>query len=180
MFGVFVDPGYHRRGIGRKSFGLVRNRYPQVKRWTLDTPIWNTRTKPFYEGLGFVRLGILRYEPAFDLVYYELITDSEYQRKTTPIGELQPEMDNVAVEGTIEDITEHRITKSARNGTEHRVAEAVVHDDSGSIRAILHEEAIDQVNSGEFIRIERGCVTVVEGERQLSIGPRDLLAILDC
>ena len=54
IFGVFIDPDYHRRGIGAKSFDLVLKRYPDGKRWTLDTPDWNIRTKNFYEKLGFV------------------------------------------------------------------------------------------------------------------------------
>ena len=42
IFNVFVDPDCHRKGIGRESFRLIMERYPQAKKWTLDTPEWNT------------------------------------------------------------------------------------------------------------------------------------------
>ena len=31
----------------------VMAKYPQAKRWWLDTPAWNTRTRSFYLKLGF-------------------------------------------------------------------------------------------------------------------------------
>ena len=32
---------------------LMFERYPQASIWRTDTPAWNTRTRPFYEKLGF-------------------------------------------------------------------------------------------------------------------------------
>ena len=50
---VFIDPAYHRRGIGLTAMREVLSRYPNAKRWWLDTPAWNTRTRPFYLKCGF-------------------------------------------------------------------------------------------------------------------------------
>jgi ribosomal protein S18 acetylase RimI-like enzyme len=50
---LFLDPAYHRQGVGTRAMELAFERYPQAMKWTTDTPAWNTRTRPFYERLGF-------------------------------------------------------------------------------------------------------------------------------
>ena len=67
IMGVFIDPDFHRKGIGKKSFGMILGMYPDAKKWTLDTPDWNIRTKNFYEQLGFVQYGVMRWETDFEL-----------------------------------------------------------------------------------------------------------------
>ena len=52
---LFLDPQWHRQGIGKRLMALLFAAYPRPRRWTLDTPIWNRRTRAFYEGLGFLR-----------------------------------------------------------------------------------------------------------------------------
>jgi len=79
IFNVFIDPNYHRQGIGTQSFELIKVKYPQAKKWTLDTPVWNTRTKAYYEQLGFRQYGIFRWVPTFELRGYELLLDPEYE-----------------------------------------------------------------------------------------------------
>jgi RimJ/RimL family protein N-acetyltransferase len=63
---MFVEPRYHRQGIGLKAVKMLLDRYPEAWKWTLDTPAWNVRTRNFYEKLGFVvvaeRDGLLFYE----------------------------------------------------------------------------------------------------------------------
>jgi RimJ/RimL family protein N-acetyltransferase len=68
---IFLDPQWHRQGVGRRAVRLVLASYPRVRRWTLDTPVWNRRTRALYEGLGFVETG-RRTEPGGpELVVYE-------------------------------------------------------------------------------------------------------------
>ncbi len=45
--------------------------YPQARRWALDTPVWNRRTRRFYESLGFVEVGRRPTPAGFELVLYE-------------------------------------------------------------------------------------------------------------
>jgi ribosomal protein S18 acetylase RimI-like enzyme len=68
---VFLDPDHHRRGIGRRVVALLDDAYPQARRWTLDTPVWNRRTRAFYGALGFVDIGRLPTSAGFELVLYE-------------------------------------------------------------------------------------------------------------
>lgn len=50
---IFIDPEFQQKGIGRKSFEFLFQNYPEIKAWSLQTPIWNTRTPKFYSKLGF-------------------------------------------------------------------------------------------------------------------------------
>ncbi|MBN2444324.1 MAG: GNAT family N-acetyltransferase [Spirochaetales bacterium] len=50
---IFIDPGYHRKGVGLRSLNYLFKKYPYIKKWTLDTPKWNIRTMNFYKKLGF-------------------------------------------------------------------------------------------------------------------------------
>jgi ribosomal protein S18 acetylase RimI-like enzyme len=54
---IFLDPEFHRKGIGTKVMQLIINQYPFAKKWTLETPPWNTRTREFYKKQGFVVVG---------------------------------------------------------------------------------------------------------------------------
>ena len=50
-----------------------------------------------------------------------------------------------------------------------RVADAVIKDDSGSIKLTLWNEQIDQVTVGSNVAIENGYVTSFRGETQLNV-----------
>lgn len=68
---LFLDPEWHRKGIGKQAMALLFAAYPDAQRWTLDTPVWNRRTRAFYEGLRFLPVGELRHPGGPDLVLYE-------------------------------------------------------------------------------------------------------------
>ena len=53
MCQLFLDPAHHRQGVGSRAMELMFERYPEPTMWETDTPAWNTRTRPFYEKLGF-------------------------------------------------------------------------------------------------------------------------------
>lgn len=50
---IFIDPDYHRRGLGTRAMELLFETYPEARLWNLETPPWNVRTRAFYEKLGF-------------------------------------------------------------------------------------------------------------------------------
>jgi len=54
---IFVDPDYQNKGVGTQAFEFLWEEYPLAKRWTLDTPAWNRRTRHFYKKVGFVEVG---------------------------------------------------------------------------------------------------------------------------
>ena len=52
-----VELDYQARKIGLESVRMLFDLYPEAKKWTLDTPAWNRRTRPFYCKLGFRIVG---------------------------------------------------------------------------------------------------------------------------
>jgi GNAT superfamily N-acetyltransferase len=54
---IFVDPDYQNQGVGTQAMEFLWEGYPLAKRWTLDTPAWNRRTRHFYKKVGFVEVG---------------------------------------------------------------------------------------------------------------------------
>jgi GNAT superfamily N-acetyltransferase len=53
LYRLFVDPQYHRKGIGIQLFDFLFKMIPDTKTWKLKVPIWNTRTPKFYQKVGF-------------------------------------------------------------------------------------------------------------------------------
>lgn len=54
---IFIDPEWQNQGIGAQVFEELWRLYPLAKRWTLDTPAWNQRTRGFYAKVGFSEIG---------------------------------------------------------------------------------------------------------------------------
>ena len=62
---VFIDPQHFRKGFGIFMMREIEALFPDVKVFTLDTPVWNTRTNAFYTRLGYSEV-----RRDTDLVYY--------------------------------------------------------------------------------------------------------------
>ncbi len=178
IFGVFVDPDYHRKGIGKKSFELVIERYPDCKKWTLDTPDWNIRTKNFYEKLGFVQYGVMRWVPTFELRAFELVLDESLESRIRPIEDLEVDMQHIAVEGVVEHKPEPKEVHSKKDGKTHRVCDVLLKDGTGSVRLVLWNDFIRQVQLGEKIRIEDAYVNSFRDELQLNVSQYGRIVIL--
>jgi ribosomal protein S18 acetylase RimI-like enzyme len=65
---IFIDPSYHRKGIGTKAMQLVQSEFPLAHKWTLETPPWNSRTKEFYKKQGFQIIGENKEDVYFEKV----------------------------------------------------------------------------------------------------------------
>jgi len=81
--GIYVDPDYQGRGIGKEIFRQVFRRHPNAKRWTLETPVWATRNHHFYEKMGFSHFGTCDIEPPeeFQFRQYENTLSQEERLK---------------------------------------------------------------------------------------------------
>ena len=69
---VFIDPQHFRKGYGILMIQEIEALFPDVKVFTLDTPVWNTRTNAFYTRLGYSEM-----KRDADFVYYSKDADSE-------------------------------------------------------------------------------------------------------
>jgi replication factor A1 len=86
------------------------------------------------------------------------------------IKDLVDGMKRVDVEGKIVDKGDPREVKSRFKDETYRIVDAVVADESGSVKLTLWNEQIEQVNVGDNIKIENGYVTSFKGETQLNVG----------
>jgi replication factor A1 len=66
--------------------------------------------------------------------------------------------------------TEERQITSRTDGSNHRVAEALVGDDTGCILLTLWDNMIDEVAANDKIKIENGYVSLFKGSMRLNVG----------
>ena len=62
---IFIAPQHFRKGYGIFMMRKIEAMFPEVKAFSLDTPIWNTRTNAFYARLGY---SVIKRDT--DFVYY--------------------------------------------------------------------------------------------------------------
>jgi replication factor A1 len=86
------------------------------------------------------------------------------------IKELADGMKRVSVEAQVVEKGDAREVKSKFKDETYRIVDAVVADESGSVKLTLWNEQIDMVNVGDKIKIENGYVTSFKGEVQLNVG----------
>ena len=85
------------------------------------------------------------------------------------ISELKAGMRNLSVTGKIDSVGEPR-TVNLRAGGTNTVADAIISDESGSIKLSLWGEDINKIQAGDRISIENGYVNTFKGENSISIG----------
>ena len=88
-------------------------------------------------------------------------------------------MKRIEVEAKVTEKSEPREVTSRRSGETLTVADAMVADESGSIKLTLWNEQIEQVNVNDKIKIENGYITSFQGEVQLNVGRYGTLTVLE-
>jgi len=94
------------------------------------------------------------------------------------IAELRDGLRRIDVEAQVIEISEPREVRSRYTGETYKVAEATISDDSGTIKLVLWNEQIGQVNVNNTIKIENGYIKSFQGEIQLNVGRYGKLTIL--
>ena len=84
------------------------------------------------------------------------------------ISELNAGQGNINVEGTITEVGESRTFN--KFGREMTVANAMLKDDSGSIKLTLWNDDVTKFKEGDKVKIENGYVNEFQGEKQLTAG----------
>ncbi|MFW9849834.1 MAG: GNAT family N-acetyltransferase [Candidatus Thorarchaeota archaeon] len=175
---IWIDPDHVRKGIATRAFELIWEKYPSADLWTLGTPEWNTRTNPFYQSIGFVQIGTTHDYPTWNGVYYEKRMRDGEPRSMSNISTVQDGQQRVFVEGRVEHISDTRTVTSKKTGDELRVADAILTDNTGSVKLVLWNDQIRQVTLGSRIRTEEGFVKSYRDELQLSIGQFGMIITL--
>ena len=88
----------------------------------------------------------------------------------TDIKDLQDGQKRVSIEAKVVEKSEVREVKSRFKDETYRIVDAVVADETGSIKLTLWNDQINMVNIGDNIKIENGYITSFKGEIQLNVG----------
>ncbi len=51
-----IDPDFQNKGYGYSAMSLVENEYPQIKEWSLSTPVFSVGNQHLYEKFGYKRV----------------------------------------------------------------------------------------------------------------------------
>jgi replication factor A1 len=93
------------------------------------------------------------------------------------VNELRNGMKRVNIEAKVMEKEEPRQVASRFKDETYRVANALVGDETGTVKLTLWNEQIDQVKVGDTIAVENGYVTSFKGEIQLNAGKYGRLTV---
>ncbi|MBS7624411.1 DNA-binding protein [Candidatus Bathyarchaeota archaeon] len=94
------------------------------------------------------------------------------------IKELKDGMRKVDITARVLEVSEPREVISRFSGQVFRVADAIIGDETGTIKLTLWNEQIEQVKVNDTIKIENGYVRSFRGERQLNVGKFGKITVL--
>jgi replication factor A1 len=107
-------------------------------------------------------------------VELSLAVEGFFENKRQPVeakvGELTPQSRAVNVTAKVVSKSEIREIPMGRDGSAHKVSDALVGDETGVIYLTLWDDNIEKVNDGDTIRVENGYVTLFKGNMRLNIG----------
>ena len=86
------------------------------------------------------------------------------------VGELTPQSRAVNVTAKVVSKSEIREIPMGRDGSAHKVCDALVGDETGVVYLTLWDDNITKVNDADTIRVENGYVTLFKGNIRLNIG----------
>ncbi len=98
--------------------------------------------------------------------------------KILKIRDLRDGMGRIDVVVKVVQKSETREVRSRFGDETLRVADAIIKDDSGTIKLTLWNEQIDQVNVEDTVKIENGYTRSFRGEIQLNIGKYGKLSVI--
>ena len=96
--------------------------------------------------------------------------ENKRQPVEAKVGELTPQSRAVNVTAKVVSKSEIRDIPMGRDGNAHKVCDALVGDETGSIYLTLWDDNIEKVNEDDTLRIENGYVTLFKGNMRLNIG----------
>lgn len=68
---IYIEPSYQNKGIGTKTISFIENTYPDIKKWSLDTPYKNYKNHKFYEKHGYVKIDEVKPMENIDFFLFE-------------------------------------------------------------------------------------------------------------
>lgn len=97
-------------------------------------------------------------------------SNEERSEEQVKVGDLNTYSRGVNTVVKVVSKTEPREVTSRSDGSSHRVCEALVGDDTGSLYLTLWDEAIDEIIEEQVLKITNGYVNLFRGSMRLNIG----------
>ena len=95
------------------------------------------------------------------------------------IGSLTPRSRGVNIVAKVVEKPPEKTVSSQYDQSSHRLAEALIADETGAINLVLWDDNIDKVNEGDTIAVNNGYVKVFKGRMQLNIGKYGTLEVVE-
>lgn len=86
------------------------------------------------------------------------------------VSDLSPRSRRVNLKVKVIEKGDIREVTSSRDGSSHRVAEATVGDETGTILMTLWDKHIDDISVGDVLKISNGYVSLFRGTMRLNVG----------
>ena len=96
--------------------------------------------------------------------------ENKKQPVEAKVGDLTPQSKAVNVTAKVVSKTEIREIPMGRDGSAHKVSDALIGDETGVVYLTLWDDNIEKVNEADTVRIENGYVTLFKGNIRLNIG----------
>ncbi|MEM2999009.1 MAG: OB-fold nucleic acid binding domain-containing protein [Candidatus Bathyarchaeia archaeon] len=96
--------------------------------------------------------------------------ENKKQPVEAKVGELTPQSRAVNVTAKVVSKSEIREIPMGKDGSPHKVCDALVGDETGSIYLTLWDDNIEKVNENDTVRLENGYVTLFKGNMRLNVG----------
>ena len=96
--------------------------------------------------------------------------ENKRQPVEAKVGELTPQSRAVNVTAKVVSKSEIREIPLGRDGSAHKVCDALVGDETGSVYLTLWDDNIEKVKENDTLRLENGYVTLFKGNMRLNIG----------
>jgi replication factor A1 len=98
---------------------------------------------------------------------------------TSKIGDLKVGMKKVNLKAEVLEIPESKIIYT-RYGTTAYVSNTLIRDETGSVKMSLWNSQISMVHKGDAVDVKNGEVAWFGGEKQLRLGRRGSLSVIEC
>jgi replication factor A1 len=102
-----------------------------------------------------------------------------FEGLTSKIGNLKVGMKKVSLKAEVLEIPESKMVYT-RYGTTACISNALIKDETGSMKMSLWNDQISMVHEGDAIDVKNGKVSWFRGERQLRLGRSGSLSIIGC
>jgi len=112
-------------------------------------------------------------------IFARISSVKNFEGVNSKIGDLKVGMKKVSLKAEVLEIPKSKIVYT-RYGTTACVSNALIRDETGSMKMSLWNQQINTVHKGDVIDVKNGTVTWFSGERQLRLGRSGSLSVIEC